>query len=132
MKRIYLIGMAMIMISSAYGQKKESNFKSFDLSLSASFSDKGMFINFGGVGAKTKFGNCELNLLMLPSIRMSLEKNHPDYGDPKTEVIFRPTLGFGPQFLYKKWIFTTPIYYLFNNGQWSFTAGIGYVVGVHK
>lgn len=75
-----------------------------------------LFISFGGPGLSLKSGDWSFSLNMLPSLRW------------QQDDIFRPNLGFGASFGYKRFILVVPFYFEAAGTRREIfpTLGIGY------
>lgn len=86
----------------------------------------GVFANMGGPNIKFNFSKFSLAINMMPSLR---------FQEDKVKSFVTPMLGVGPQLYFlkdKRFVVSFPAYYNTNTNNWTFTAGVGYVLTKKK
>ena len=127
MKKIVFL-IALILVSVSAHSQSEQKQTSFNLEgqIAVATDGKGVFFNMGGPNVKFNFSKFSLAINMMPSLR---------FQEDKVKSFVTPMLGFGPQIYFlkdKRFLLSFPAYYNTGNNQWTFTAGLGYVLTKKK
>jgi hypothetical protein len=127
MKKIMLFVTLFQLVVSAQAQSEQKQ-PSFNLEGQAAVTTdgKGIFFNMGGPNVKFNFSRFSVAINMMPTLR---------FQEDKVKSLVTPMLGFGPQFYFlkdKRFLLSFPAYYNTGNNQWTFTAGLGYVLTKKK
>jgi hypothetical protein len=126
-KNVFLICTVVSSLFSVVGQIEQANAKfNFEGQVAATTDGKGVFFNMGGPNVKFNFSKFSVAINMMPTLR---------FQEDKVKSVVTPMLGFGPQFYFlkdKRFLLSFPSYYNTGNNQWTFTAGLGYVLTKKK
>ncbi|WP_435262079.1 hypothetical protein [Tenacibaculum sp. nBUS_03] len=123
MKIVVLVSLFFLFLETTQAQQIEKIGFSYGGAIVMGYVDNGAYINFTGPGIKTKKGNSEVLISVLPTLRFKNDK-----GATKNTFI-TPTLGFGITYTYKAFVVQLPFYYngktSTSNGKWNAGVGIG-------
>jgi len=119
----YVLCFALVLVTFTGMTQEDKKFEwSMEGQLVCATNGVGMYTNFGGPGLRFNFEYFSIGYNMMPSLRFENQTNTP---------LVTPILGTGPQLYFlkkKKLVLSFPAYYLASNHEWTFTAGIGYVL----
>ncbi len=125
MKQI-LISLTILFNCPIFGQNEQRTQLNIEGQAAITTDGKGVFFNMGGPSLKFNFSKFNVAINMMPSLR---------FQEDKVKSFVTPMLGFGPQIYFlkdKRFLVSFPAYYNTGNNQWTFTAGLGYVLTKKK